>query len=106
MLRAKGARVELTSENASQPFFTVTGRIVNVNGEGVQVFEYPNAAMAEREAKLVSPSGSPVGTSMITWMAPPHFYRSGPVIALYVGSNGAVTKALEAALGPQFAGGR
>lgn len=39
-------------------------------------------------------------------MATPHFYRSGNVIALYVGDDAATLAALERALGPQFAGGQ
>ena len=41
---------------------------------------------------------------MVTWVAPPHFYRQGRVIVLYVGSNPNILSLLTAVLGPQFAG--
>lgn len=88
----------------SQPFFSVGGRTLNLGGESVQVFEYARAAAAERDAKRVAPSGSGVATSMPMWVGTPHFYKGGRLIVLYVGDNQSVVKALEDALGPQFAG--
>ena len=71
-LRAAGATVEPAGE-VDQPFFAVSGNIITVNGDDVQVFEYADAAAAEAEAALVSPDGSSVGLSMIGWVATPHF---------------------------------
>lgn len=102
-LRAGGARVGRAG-GVSQPFFSVRGRALTLHDEQAQVFEYAKAAAAEREARLVDPSGSSVGTSMMSWMGPPHFYKGGRLIVLYVGGNQDVIKALESALGPQFAG--
>ena len=102
-LRDAGATVEPDGE-IIQDFFSIKGQAIKVNGEDVQVFEYSNQATAEEEAALVSPDGSSIGTSMPFWAAPPHFYKSGRVIALYVGENPAVIKALETVLGTQFAG--
>lgn len=103
-LRAGGARVRRAG-GVSQPFFSARGRALDVGVGQIQVFEYASARAAEREAALVDPTGSPVGTSMVSWVAPPHFYRSGRLIVLYVGGDAGVIKALEDALGPQFAGG-
>ena len=89
----------------SQPFFSAKGRAISVNGENVQVFVYASQGTAEAEAKRVSPDGASVGTSMMSWMAPPHFYRKGNLIVLYVGRDEAVLRALTTVLGPQFAGG-
>jgi hypothetical protein len=102
-LRQAGATVEPTGE-VTQPFFSVTGNIIVVNGGDVQVFEYADAAAAEAEAALVSPDGSSVGTSMISWVATPHFYKAGRLIVLYVGDSTGVINVLEAELGQQFAG--
>ena len=103
-LRAAGATVEPAGE-VSQPFFSVEGQVITVNGEDVQVFEYADAASADVEAALVSPDGSSVGTTMVLWIATPHFYQTGQLIVLYVGDSAAVIDALEEVLGPQFAGG-
>lgn len=102
-LRAAGLAVKRGGQ-VSQPFFFVRGSILTVNGEQVQVFEYANIRIAEKDAKKVSATGSGVGTRMPMWIAPPHFYKSGRLIVLYLGENPSLIKALEGALGPQFAG--
>ena len=103
-LRAAGDAVEI-GDAISQPFFSVDGQQIIVNGGEVQVFEHASAEAADEEAGLVSPDGASVGTSMILWVATPHFYKSGALIVLYVGENAAVIDALEALLGTQIAGG-
>ncbi len=105
-LRAIGATVEHETlpEVVVQDFFSVTGQVFKLNGEDVQVFEYDDHSKAETEAALVSPDGSSIGTSLPFWIAPPHFYKAGRIIVLYVGENTAVTDALESILGKQFAG--
>lgn len=100
----RSVTVAETSETVSQPFFKVQGRILRVEGEDVQVFEYADATAAQADAQLVSADGGQIGTTSILWVAPPHFYRRGRVVALYVGSSVRVVDALRAALGPQFAG--
>jgi hypothetical protein len=104
-LRAKGASAKLTAERVRQPFFSVPGRIININDEGVQVFKFANASAAEKQIKRVAPDGMTIGTSKPSWMAPPHFFRSGKMIVLYVGANESILKVLQASLGSQFAGG-
>ncbi len=103
-LSAGGSVVEV-GDTISQPFFTVQGQVIIVDGSDVQVFEYGSSEAAEEEAGLVAPDGNSVGTTMILWVATPHFYKSGTLIVLYVGDDAAVTDSLEAVLGPQFAGG-
>ena len=102
-LKAQGLEVERAGDVA-QPFFSVEGHALNVDGENVQVFQYRTAGAAEKEAGQVSPDGSSVGTSMMSWVEPPHFFRSEKLIALYVGDSPRLLEALRAALGAQFAG--
>jgi hypothetical protein len=102
-LRAAGARVS-PGQAVAQPFFSVPGKTIRVHGEDVQVFEYTDAALAEAQASRISPTGSTVGTTKVHWMGPPHFYRKGKLLVLYVGGDDQVLKALQAALGRQFAG--
>ena len=102
-LEAEGATVAEKDE-IQQPFFAATGRVIAVNGEDVQVFEYPDAATAEQDAAQIAPDGS-ISTMMISWMATPHFYRSDRLIALYVGDNAAIVELLNTVLGEQFTGG-
>ena len=91
-------------EPISQPFLTPEGSIVKVNGADVQVFEYESSEEMGNEASQVSSDGGSIGTSMVTWMDAPHFYKTGRIIVLYIGSDAAVLDLLEGALGPQFAG--
>ncbi len=83
-LRAHGGTVALTKERVSQPFFSVAGRIININGEALQVFEYATPSAANGEARRVSADGTTIGTSKPTWMATPHFFRSEKLIVLYI----------------------
>ncbi len=102
-LQAVGAQVELDG-TITQEFFSPLGLIARVNGEDVQVFKYPDAASAQREAESVAPDGSKVGNVSVAWVAAPHFYRFGNLIVLYVGNDEAILQALEKALGAPFAG--
>ena len=78
--------------------------MIKVSGEDVQVFQYFHAAAADAQAALVSPDGSAIGASKIHWVGPPHFYRKGRLLVVYVGDHDNVLKALEAVLSRQFAG--
>ena len=113
-LRKAGAVVEPRGEVAPD-FLSAKRRVITVNNSNVQVWEYENVSMAETEAALVSPDGSSVRRpgvitgvdywiSGVDWIAPPHFYKAGKLIVLYVGESEAVIDALESVLGPQFAG--
>jgi hypothetical protein len=87
-----------------QEFFTAAGQILKVNGADVQVFVYDTAEAMEAEAAQVAEDGGSIGTSMVTWMGPPHFYKLGRMIVLYVGDDSTVKALLEGVFGPQFAG--
>ncbi len=58
----------------------------------------------EADASKVSPDGGSVGTSMMSWIGPPHFLKKGRILVLYVGSDTKTLDALVSAMGPQFAG--
>lgn len=103
-LEAAGATV-VSGEPISQPFFSVEGNIIKVNGADVQVFEYESSEAMDLDSSQIAPDGSSNATTMITWIDTPHFYKAGRIIALYVGSDEIVLSLLEGALGSQFAGG-
>jgi hypothetical protein len=102
-LRAAGVSVEPAGE-VQQPFFSITGEMITIHGEDVQVFQYANAAAAAAEAAPISRDGMAAGTRKIFWVAPPHFFKQGKLLVLYVGNDYKVLKALETVLGEQFAG--
>ena len=86
-------------------FFSVAGKVLLLNGEELQVYEYPAMEAAEAEAASVSADGSMLGTAVFDWTSTPHFFRSGNLIVVYVGENQSVIQALQSLLGAQFAGG-
>jgi hypothetical protein len=70
----------------------------------VQLFEYASAAAAGSDAHQIRADGSGTATTQISWVAPPHFFLKGRVLAIYTGSDSAVISLLTSVLGPQFAG--
>jgi len=78
--------------------------MIRVRDEDVQVYQYPNVAVADGEAALISPDGSSVGKAKIHWIGSPHFYKKERFLVLYLGDNGEVLKLLETVLGKPFAG--
>lgn len=58
----------------------------------------------EQVAAQVSSDGSSVGTSMMLWMDTQHFYKTGHIIVIYIGSDEKILNLLQTVIGPQFAG--
>ena len=99
-----GATVSL-AETLDQPFFTVSAQVLLVNEiQALQVYEYADEMGAMADADLVDPSGSPIGTVQAAWMMPPHFYRSGNLVVIYIGADADTLSLLADVLGEQFAG--
>ena len=103
-LRAVGATVELAGEIV-QPFFSVKGHRITVNGGDVQVFEFADAEDVQAKGEQVSPDGEWVSKTHVNWIATPHFYKRGKLIVIYAGDDRAIIETLEPVLAPQFAGG-
>jgi hypothetical protein len=109
-LRSKNVTVDI-SGTISQPFLSPqSGTAVRLSGgplttpADAQLFEYSSAAAASADAKRISSDGSGTATKKISWVAPPHFFLKGRVMALYVGNDPAVLSLLQSVMGPQFAG--
>lgn len=104
LLEVHGATVE-TAGSIDQPFLSVPGEILIVNGGDVQVFEYATPEEAQAEAAQIPPDGTSFDTVMVSWIDTPHFYQVGRLIVLYVGSDQATLDLLETLLDNQIAGG-
>ncbi len=102
-LQAQGAKIEV-GDLIAQDFFSAASQTVKVNGADLQVFQYENATAMEKDASQVAPDGTSIGTSMPLWAGPPHFYKAGRIIVLYLGSDQAILGLLDTLMGPQFAG--
>jgi hypothetical protein len=99
-LKSRGKKVG-RKEKVEHPFLSVKGQIISVDDRDVQVFEYRSIRAAELDAKKITDTRS---TSLAMWIAPPHFFRSGRLIVLYVGEAPSMLETLTDLLGPQFAG--
>lgn len=89
---------------SAYPYFRMPAARYLLNGESLYAFEYGSASEAAEEAGRIAPNGASVGTTQISWISDPHFYRAGPVIALYVGKQSSTLDLLQSVLGQQIAG--
>jgi hypothetical protein len=111
-LRAAGATVTERPSGSGFSFLHGTPHHLLVNGQDVWMYEYPAPALAEVDASGISADGStfhtgigPFGSTVIVdYIAPPHFYKTGRVIALYVGRDADTPRLLRQVFGPPFAG--
>jgi hypothetical protein len=102
----QGAGLDVSAAgDVSQSFFSVPGKVLVLNGEEIQVYEYPAPEAAQADAGNVSVDGSSVGATMVDWISTPHFFRTENIILIYVGVNQDVLQVLQSLLGSQFAGG-
>jgi hypothetical protein len=99
-LEASGAKVFETG-TVLQPFASIEGKTINVDGGDVQVFEHADLDAVDEEVASILEF---LKTSMIMWIEPPHFYQVDKLILIYVGSEAAVIGLLVGLAGPQFAG--
>ncbi|HKY23331.1 MAG TPA: hypothetical protein VJM31_19095 [Vicinamibacterales bacterium] len=102
-LRAQGATAATGQTLPKDPgFFSTGARLVTVNSGIVSVYEYDNSRDADRDAATVLPDGSSIGSTMVLWVGPPHFFKNGRLIVLYAGDNSDVLQPLTTVLGAQF----
>ncbi len=94
-LEAEGLTVEETGQTVRQTFFTVPATLLRVERADLQVFVYPDVAARETDAARISPDGTSVGTTMITWLAPPHFASTGTVLTLLLTDDDALAARVE-----------
>jgi hypothetical protein len=102
-LIAAGAVAGIGSGNVEQPFFSVPGYELVVDGEIVQAFEYADVSSATTEASSINSREDSIWNE-VDWHGTPHFYQVRNVILLYMGSNKDTLTTMEAAFGPPFAG--
>jgi hypothetical protein len=81
-----------------------------VNNQDAWLYEFSDPATANLQASLVSSDGSKMasysgGQVLFDWIAPPHLYKSGILIVLYIGNDSSTLALLRSTIGAQFAGG-
>lgn len=100
-LREAGYEVHNLGE-IEDPFFEAAAEAIEVNGHYVQVYAFESEAQAVEAAATVSGGGTMIGTSIVDWIEPPHFYAHGKLLVIYAGSDEAVLQGLQAQLGEPF----
>jgi hypothetical protein len=103
-----------TGEPVLSEVFSGTLNVIRVDGEVVNVWEYPDQATAIKEASYVKYDGFDLRRPEDTgrqgyyghydWIASPHWYRAGRIIVLYVGRQVATMDKVDGLLGPHYAG--
>ena len=82
------------------------GQLITINRVEVQVFEFAHEGAREAAAAGISPDGSSIGTTMVTWIDRPNFWAKGRVVVLYVGQDAATIQQLTAVLGEPIVQGQ
>ena len=110
-LRGVGLPLELANVPRRPWLFGVSERYA-VSREAPEVnvgfWEFVDDQAARNAAEMITPDGSGLtgrdGGVLIEWAAPPHWFRTGAVLAVSVGSDERTLGLLTQVLGPQFAG--
>lgn len=103
-LTGQGRAVQANPSRIAKPYLSVLGTVVRVDGQPVQVFEYPDEVTLDIDLASLAPDASSAGGVDLTWPAAPHFWRRGLLLALAATDDSALVEAIDAVLGPQIAG--
>lgn len=93
---------EVASINS--PELSVPAKTIELNGEQVQVYEFPTVQAVEEQAVKIDSGGFSIDTLVVEWNLPPHFFKSGKLIIFYLGTDAKTLTLLQEILGKQFAG--
>lgn len=81
--------------------FSVSGRIITLSGDNIQIFEYPDQDLAQKEAPLLA-SKYVDGQRPSRWKDSVHLYTQDVLTVFYLGNNEDIIKALERSAGPSL----
>jgi hypothetical protein len=101
-LRSAGAAVEEAGELEEGVFGKA--RLLRVNGEDLQVYEFASEAEQQAAAAAISANGYTIGTSSYFWISQPYFYAHDRLVVLYLGVDEAAIDLLAEALGRPLTG--
>jgi hypothetical protein len=100
-LRAEGATVRQIG-TIRQPFLPVSGQLVELNREQIQVFVFDSNADAQQSATVISESADDL--SGLTGLITAHFFHEGDSIILYTGNDAETLALLSQVFGDELAG--
>ena len=97
-LEAGGATVE-QGDVLQEGFFPVDGRILNINGTSLSMWEFADEASRAAAQATIQGGGFIIGTAAVDWIDQPNFFAQGRLIVLYVGRDPAVIERISRLLG-------
>ena len=103
-LANQGAQVEIAPGRVVKPYLTPYGLIVRVDGEPLQVFQYPDEASLLADVDGLDASAASIDGLPLAWPAAPHFWRKGGLLALAVTDEAYYVDLISRVLGTPFAG--
>ncbi len=100
-LRQRGIELKPSGESRAEFLADAPGQSYQVGPGWLHLHLYPGTeAASAKQAPVRQGLNNPVAD----WVAPPHAFQCGQVIAVYFGTDEQLIKALTELCGPQFAG--
>ena len=103
-LQAQGAVVGVGSVPIEQPFTSVQGKVLIVDNQEIQVFEYTDVVSATAVASAIYYGNSPGWEQFKHTHDVAHLYQIDNVLLLYTGNDLAITRLLEKTFGEREIG--
>lgn len=91
--------IKQTEDDIKHSFLSVPPHFLDVNGESMFVYEFPDSKTSDSQAETISEDGNKVGNAFIEWIDKPYFYKKGKLIVGYAGSSNQILKCLKKILG-------
>ncbi len=103
-LQAQGASVGVGSIAIEQPFTSVPGKLLIVDNQEIQVFEYTDVVSATAVASAIYYGNSPGWEKFRRTHEDAHLYQISNVLLLYTGNDLAITRLIDKAFGEREIG--
>lgn len=98
-LLGKTLTVVQTDQTVLHPFFRVPGQVVQVNGQDVQVFVYPDPTARKSDTARISADGTLIAGEVVNWPVKPKFASTGNVLTVLLSPDSRIAGRIERAIG-------
>ena len=100
-LRNFGATTSELGIESGEPF-SVDAHVLVSEGHKIWVFEYPDEDARRAESETILMDGWSVNHTPVEWIASPHYWLQGRIIALYLGDDPEAITTFTFILGPEL----
>jgi hypothetical protein len=100
-LEEAGMEVNIVGD-VNQPLIPVSGRLMQVNGQEVQVYEFPNQAERQQVTDLLAREGFAI-EGIVPGVQDPHIWAQGRLLVIYIGQDQSTINTLNSFLGDRMA---